>query len=315
MITSDLISQVLPIFFLLGLGYWVQRRDFLSASAVDGLRKIIVDFALPAVLFTSFLNLELRAAYVAVFVMMFVLCVALFALGKGLQAALGIRWTYFPFLMTGFAYGIVGVSLYGTVYGLDNIGRIAVFDLGHEFFIWFVFLALLLREKEGGFQRPTEMAKTFLRSAAILGILSGILLNLVGARDLLESFSVTRGLLTTLDHLGNLTIPLILIVLGYGVRFQGSGFRAAVLVVLLRLGLLIPLAFLMNAVVTRGWLGLGEASEAALFTFLILPPPFITPLYAPDDLPDEEMEFINNTLTLHTLASVAVFVGYLALAS
>jgi hypothetical protein len=315
MITSDLIGQVLPIFFLLGLGYWVQRRDFLSPSAVDGLRKIIVNFALPAILFTSFLNLELRAAYGAVFVMIFALCVALFAIGRGLQTALGIQWTYFPFLMTGFAYGIVGVSLYGTVYGLDNIGRIAVFDLGHEFFIWFVFLALLLREKEGGFQRPAELAKTFLRSPAILGILAGILLNLLGARGFLGSFSVTQGLLTTFDHLGSLTIPLILIVVGYGVRVKGSGLRDAVAVVLLRLGLLIPLAFLINAVVTRGWLGLGEPSEAALFTFLVLPPPFIIPLYAPEDLPEEERDFINNTLTLHTLASVAVFVGYLALAS
>jgi hypothetical protein len=315
MIASDIISQVLPILFLLALGYWAQRREFLSPATVDGLSKIIVTFALPAVLFTSFLNLELRVAYAAVFVMIFVLCVALFALGKGLQVALGIRWTYFPFLMTGFEYGMLGVSLYGTVYGLENIGRIAVFDLGHEIFVWFVLLALLLREKEGGSQRPSQLVKSFLQSPVILGILSGILLNLVGARDFLQSFSLTQALLTTFDHLGNLTIPLILIIVGYGVRFTGSGFKDAVPVVVLRLGLLIPLALVINGVVTRGLLGLGEASEAALFTLLVLPPPFIIPLYLPDDLPDEEREYINNTLTLHTLASVAVYVGYLGLAS
>lgn len=315
MIASDIISQVLPILFLLALGYWVQRRDFLSPATVEGLRKIIVNFALPAVLFTSFLNLELRMAYVAVFVTVFVLCVALFAVGKGLQAALGIRWTYFPFLMTGFEYGMLGVSLYGTVYGLENIGRIAVFDLGHEIFIWFVFLALLLREKEGGSQRPAQLAKRFLESPVILGILSGILLNLVGARDFLQSFSLTQAVLTTLHYLGSLTIPLILIIVGYGVRVKGSGFKDALPVVFLRLGLLIPLALLINAVVTRGLLGLGAPSEAALFMLLVLPPPFIIPLYVRDDLPDEEGEYINNTLTLHTLASVAVTTGYLALAA
>jgi hypothetical protein len=152
-------------------------------------------------------------------------------------------------------------------------------------------------------------------SPVILGILSGILLNLVGARDFFQSFSVTRGLLTTFEHLGSLTIPLILIIVGYGVRVEGSGFRDALPVVLLRLGLLIPLAFLINAVVTRGVLGLGEASEAALFTLLVLPPPFIIPLYFPDDLAEAEREYVNNTLTLHTLATVAVIIGYLALAS
>jgi hypothetical protein len=62
-------------------------------------------------------------------------------------------------------------------------------------------------------------------------------------------------------------------------------------------------------------LGLGEMSEAALFTLLILPPPFIIPLYTRPDLPDEEKEYINNTLTLHTLASVAVYLIYFALIS
>ena len=34
--------------------------------------------------------------------------------------------------------------MFASAYGLQNIGYIAVIDLGHEIFIWFVFLALLL---------------------------------------------------------------------------------------------------------------------------------------------------------------------------
>jgi len=310
---SEIISQVLPILFLLMIGYSIQKRRFLSENTIADLKKIIVNLALPAVLFTSFLSLELKLAYLAVFVMIFFLCVALFALGKALQRALGIKWTYFPFLMTGFEYGMLGVSLYGTIYGMDEIGHIAVFDLGHEIFIWFVFLALLLREKRGGSQRPLSLARSFLQSPVILGILSGVALNLAGAQRFLQDFALTKAVLSTFDLLGNLTIPLILIVVGYGIQIKRSGLKDALLVVLMRLGLLIPVALILNAVVTRRMLGLGRVSEAALFTLLVLPPPFIIPLYTPRDLPDEEMEYINNTLTLHTLASVAVYLIYFAL--
>lgn len=101
-------------------------------------------------------------------------------------------------------------------------------------------------------------------------------------------------------------------IVGYGIELELSGLKHSLPVVVIRLGLLIPLALILNAVVTRGMLGLGKPSEAALFTLLVLPPPFIIPLYVRDDLPDDESEYINNTLTLHTLASVVVYVIYFA---
>lgn len=312
---NAIIAKVLPILFLLGLGYWIQRRSFLPKSTIEDFKKVIVTFALPAVLFISFLNLELKAAYLAVFFLIFFLCVLLFALGIGLQRIFKIRWAYFPFLMTGFEYGMLGVSLYATIYGIESIGNIAVFDLGHEIFIWFVFLALLLRKRQGRSQSPLQLAKSFLESPVILGILAGLLLNLLGLKAFMESFPVTSAILSTFNYLGSLTVPLILIVVGYGIQLKPSGLKDALPVVLVRLTILIPLALLLNAVVTRGLLGLGVTSEVALFTLLVLPPPFIIPLYVSSDLPEEENEYINNVLTLHTLASVFVYIIYLTLIS
>ena len=48
----------------------------------------------------------------------------------------------FHILITGFEYGMLAISLFGAAYGLDKIGYIAIVDLGHEIFIWFVFLPL-----------------------------------------------------------------------------------------------------------------------------------------------------------------------------
>lgn len=306
--SAHILNRVIPIFLLIALGYWVQRSQFVRESTVDDLRKIVVSLALPAVLFTSFAQIELQTAYIAIFAAIFALCAALLALGRWLKAALNVRWLYFPFMMSGFEYGMLGVSLFGSAYGLEKIGYLAVLDLGHELFIWFVFLAFLLAQRDG-IQQPRQLASAFVRSPVIVAILAGIALNLLGAREFLYSAPVAGGAMATLDFLSALTIPLILVIVGYGIRLDRAGVRAALPVIGIRLALLLPLALLLNAVLIRGLLNLGPAFEVALFTLLILPPPFIVPLYMKAGLPDERA-YVNNVLTLYTIVSIVLFTIY-----
>lgn len=309
--TTLIINRVLPIFLLIGLGAWTRRSQFLTERAIDDLRKIVVNLALPSVLFISFLNIEMQTKYLVIFVLVAALCIALYLLGLALRRRLNVPHPYFPFLMTGFEYGMLGVSLFGSAYGLENIGYIAVADLGHELFIWFVFLALLLMTREGR-TGPAQLVGSFFRSPVILGILAGIALNLLGAADFLAEQPVTGGILATLNFLSALTIPLILIIVGYGIKLDREGVREAALVIAVRLAILIPLALLFNAVIVRGLLDLERPFEIALFTLFILPPPFIVPLYMRQDLPDEK-RYVNNVLMLYTVVSLAIFSIYFVL--
>ena len=309
--TTLIINRVLPIFLLIGLGFWVRRSGFLPERAVEDLRKLVVNLALPSVLFISFLGIDLQPAYLLVFAALFILCVLLLFLGRWLKARLNVQHPYFPFLITGFEYGMLGVSLFGSAYGLENLGYIAVMDLGHELFIWFVFLAFLLMERDG-LRRPGQLVGAFFRSPVIIGILAGIVLNVLGARSFLYDSAITGGIMATLEYLSSLTIPLILMIIGYSIRFDQSAVREAALVIGIRMALLLPLILLLNAVFIRGLLGLERGFEAALFTLLILPPPFIIPLYMPPDQPDER-RYVNNVLMLHTIVSLAIFSIYFVL--
>lgn len=303
--TTEIINRVLPIFLLIGLGAWIRRSRFLPDRAIDDLRKIAVNLALPSVLFISFLQIEMKSTYLVVFVMMAALCIALYLLGLVLRRRLDVPHPYFPFLMTGFEYGMLGVSLFGSAYGLENIGYIAVIDLGHELFIWFIFLALLLMTRDG-LQSPGQLVGSFFRSPVIVAILAGIALNLLGAEAFLYEQPVTGGLMATLGFLSALTIPLILIIVGYGIRLDRAGVREAALVIAIRLAILIPLALILNAVVIRGLLDLERPFEIALFTLMVMPPPFIIPLYMRQDMP-EEKRYVNNVLMLYTVFSLAIF--------
>jgi predicted permease len=307
--TIRILNQVLPILLLISLGYWINRKNFLAETTINELRKIVVNLALPAVIFVSFLNVELKPSYFVVFALTFSLCILLFLLGQLIKKLVGIRYSYFPYLTTGFEYGMLALSLFGAAYGLEKIGYIAIVDLGHEIFIWFVFLPLLLIKRDG-VQNPGEIVKSFLSAPVVIAILSSLLFNILNGQQWLYQLPVTGALMTTFQFLGGLTVPLILIIVGYGIKINRAGLKDALLVVFIRLGILIPLALLLNIHLIQNFLHLDRMFEAGLFALLTAPPPFIVPLYARSSLGSEEKQYINNVLTIHTIISVAIFIIY-----
>lgn len=310
----DIINRVLPILFLISLGSWIRHSGFLADSTIEDLRRIVVNLALPAVLFISFLGIELKPAYFFIFAFTFALPILLFLLGNLLKKWLAIEFIYFPYLTTGFEYGMLGVSLFGSAYGLAEIGYIAVADLGHEIFIWFVFLPLLLVKRDGS-QSIKDVGRAFISSPVILAIIASLVFNVLGAREALYQLPLTGAMMSTLEFLANLTIPLILMIVGYGIKIDRTGLKDALLVAGVRLTVLLPLALIINIFFIRGFLQLEPLFEAAVFTLLILPPPFIIPLYARANLEQKQKQYINNVLTVHTVISVGIFIIYFVLSS
>ncbi len=308
----QIINRVLPILLLLSLGYWIRSRRFLNPSTIEDLRKFVVNMTLPAVLFISFLAIELKSAYFVIFGFTFLLCILLFFYGKLIKNRLQINHEYFPFLTTGFEYGMLGISLFGSAYGLSKIAYIAVVDLGHEIFIWFVFLPLLLMKRDGS-QSLVGIGRSFLTSPVVIAILASLILNVLGMGNALYELPVTGAFMAAFEFLGSLTIPLILVIVGYGIQFNRRGLRDSLQIVVLRLSLLIPLAYIVNTFLIRNLLHLDAFFEAAIFTLLILPPPFIVPLYARKELVVTEKQYINNVLMVHTVISIAVYIIYFSL--
>ena len=167
---------------------------------------------------------------------------------------------------------------------------------------------MLLKEREG-IQGASQLVKAFFKSSVVIGILLGIALNVAGARPILYDFPVTAGIMAMLQFLANLTIPLILIIIGYGIKFDRYCLREISTVILARLAILIPLVLVVNIVLIQGLLQLEKPFEIGLFTLFILPP-FIIPLYIRPDLIDEK-RYVNNVLTIYTVVSIGIFTLYL----
>ena len=306
-----IVNRIAPIIILLVIGKVLQSKAFISDETIAGIKKLVVNVALPAVLFLSFLTVDFQPRFFLFIPAIFAYCVLLYLLGRVLQRPLRFEGEYAPFLTTGFEYGLIGVSLFGAAYGLEQLGKLAIIDLGHEIFIWLFFVVLLINKRDGG----TDMRKVaglFARSPVILAILASLALNLSGLSERLVTSPWAGGFMATLELVGGLTVPLILIVVGYGIRLDGNEIFYSVKIVLVRLAINIPVALLLNRFVIRGLMGLDPGFEAALFTLLILPPPFVLNLFMNQDLKDE-LHRVDNTLTLHTIISVFLFIVYYAL--
>ena len=305
---SDVLVKVVPIVLIIALGNVIRAKRILSASAIDEIKGLVVNVALPAVIFIAFLDMDLQTSYLGLFALILAVCFFLYGYGLVLRRAARIDHEYYPFLMTGFEFGMVGITLFGTAYGLDNVGYIAVVDLSHELFIWFVFVTLLVAKRDG-VSSFGGTVKSFLKSPVIIAILAGLALNLLGLAEWFHRYPITAAVDETLGFLGDLLIPSILIIIGYGMGLSMTGIRDAMGVVLSRLVLLIPLALLVNVVFVRRLLDLDPAFEAAIFTFFVLPPPYIVPLFMKKDVEDEKA-YVNNVLSVYTVFSLVIFVIY-----
>lgn len=306
--TTAIIVKVSPIVLMLVLGNVIRITGIISERTVDELKKLVVMVALPAVLFVAFLQMQLDRAYLALFAAILLVCLLLFGYGFLLRRILGITREYFPFLMTGFEFGMVGISLFGSAYGLQAVGYIAIVDLSHELFIWFVFVTILTAKRDGagGF---SGILKGFATSPLIIAIVTALLVNVAGMSKGFESYPAGAAILETADLLGNLLIPTILIIIGYGMRLSPAGIRQAVTVVVARFVFLVPATYLVARVLVRNVLELGPAFEAAVITFMLLPPPYILPLFMPAGLKNERT-YVNNVLTVYTVVSIVLFILY-----
>ena len=308
---NDALSVLMPVAILLGVGVVIRSTRLVPDGVIDGIRTLIVTVTLPAVLFLAFLRVEFTGDHVALVILTFGICVLLFAAGFALRRLAAPDHASFPYLMTGFEAGMLGIGLYATIYGIDQVSTFAIVDLGHELFIWTVFLVALIARRDGT-RAPNTLAWAFFRSPVVIAIIAGLVANAVGLASLLEDGVVGRGLLGSIDMLASLTGPLILLVVGYGIALTRQQVVGAFRPVVVRIALIAPLVAIVPILIVGELLGLDRSYQGAMAILLVLPPPFIIPLYMD---PGEEVEsaYVTTMLTAYSVVSIVAVAAIVAL--
>lgn len=297
----------LPIVFLIVLGIVARRSKLLNDAGVEAIKMLVVRIGLPAVYFAAFLRMEFAREYLGIFLMVPAVCFGLLGLGF-VARRIGGGNRYAPYLMTGFEFGMLGLALFGSAYGMQNVGVISVIGLPHELFIWFVYVTLLTAQR-GGRVSFSATLRSFVTSPVLIAIAAGTAFNAAGAGPWFERAVLGRAVLQTSEYIGGFIIPLILLVVGYGARIDTAGMRRALPLVVLRLLVVGVVALVVVPPIVTRMLGLPQLFVHAMFTFLILPPPFIVPLYMDADNVSDTA-YVSNVLSLYTLVAVGAFLLY-----
>ncbi|MDI3536856.1 MAG: AEC family transporter [Eubacteriaceae bacterium] len=201
------ISQMLELFFILGLGYLAARKKIVSSQFGNELSRLILNITLPCLMLSSVAAMPTDADQSTVIVM-FVLSILFFTImpfvAYGLTRVLRIKSedrNLYIYMTTWSNVGFMGFPVIASIFGTGAIFYATIFNLVFNFFNFTLGVALMSEE---GFK--SIRLKNFLTP----GILSAIIAVLL----FVSGIQIPELLNATFETVGSTTTPLAMIVIG-----------------------------------------------------------------------------------------------------
>jgi len=248
------LTAVLPVFGIMGIGLWLRRRGWLTADADASLMRVTINLLLPALIFDSVLgNAALRRPENLLLppVVGFGMVALGIAVARGLAGATGLQTKpeqrTFAFLAGLQNYSYLTIPLCLSLFDEGTLGVLFVHNVGPELAMWTLGLAVLTGSGlAGGWKK--------ILNAPLAALLLGLALNFAGIFFAPPAPVLAAGkiILTAVHWLGQSAIPLALLMIGaivadhFGDARGGNAARVAALAALARLGVM-PVLFLLLA--------------------------------------------------------------------
>jgi predicted permease len=248
------LAAVLPVFGLMGAGFWLRRRGWLSADADASLMRVTINLLLPSLIFNSVLgnaalrrpeNLLLPPLAGFGMVAIGIGVSRLFARAAGLPTKPEQRT--FAFLTGLQNYAYLTIPLCMALFDSGTTGVLFVHNVGAEMALWTLGVATLTGTgPAGGWKK--------ILNAPLAALLLALLLNFLGTHFTPPApvAFADKTILAVVHWLGQSAIPLALLLIGAIVADHldaargGRGVRVVAVAALVRLGLM-PVLFLLLA--------------------------------------------------------------------
>lgn len=289
-----------PIFALFLVGYILRRVKFFREETIGDIKKFVTTITLPALLFTSFLNLELKGTYLIAVVAVYLMCTLMIMIGKVVARIFRIGTPYFPLMMSGFEMGMFGYAMFISLYGIDHLGKIAFLAIGQSVFVFTILVSQLMHLRDGK-QGMKEMVKGFVTSPVILAIAAGIIAGQM--KGSIQHNVYLDAARTFINLLASVTVPLITITIGYGLTASREGLGLSLATIAIRKTLLVGFALLINRFIIDGMLHMGAMYRYAMLILALSPPSFILSIFARTDH-TEDVHYINRTISIDSVVSI-----------
>ncbi len=224
-----LIDVILPVFMVIGFGYVIVWRKFLSDGAIDGIMKFAQQVAVPFLLFNALANLDLSTGFDPALLLSFYTGAGTcFFIGMfGARHLFGRSWE--DSVAIGFCAlfsnsVLTGLAITERAYGTGDAlaGNYAIISIHSPFCYGLGITAMeLLRAREAGTSMarlPVTVLKAMFSNVLIIALALGFLVNISG-------LSVPSTLQGAIDMMVRAALPTALFALGgilYRYRPEGD---------------------------------------------------------------------------------------------
>jgi len=304
-----LASGLLKIIIFLILGLGLKKGGILKDSDIEGLKKIILHLAIPAVLFLSFSNLDFNIGLIPVIVVVFAIDFILFWFGVLLYRVTGSRHRILPLILSTMNFALIGIPLYEAIFGIENIHHYTMMGIGNEIYGWFVFYFMfrwfLTKGRVSG-----GVNAGFIKSPIVWAIILGCVFSVFDLNISSADNIFVQGIYDTLAASSKLTTPLILIFIGYNFSVKVTHLKQSIMLVMLRLASACSIGYFLKWAFLDSFIESSVYYNAAFFLLITLPAIFALPILAAEYLEEDETAVLNNTIVLHSIVTIVLFALY-----
>ena len=293
----SVIETALPVFLALALGMMCRSKRFLTREGIDSLKKVVVNLTLPFVLLNAFATAEYSLAALVLPLMMFLICCVALALGYAIIRLTKMQSRLAPFLASGFEAGMLGYALFVLLFPDVSVSKFALPDIGQTLFVFTLYKILLSGKKDF-----KTIGRDMVTTPILWAVFAGVLIGATGLYGKMQQWGISGVLDSATSFLSAPTGMIILLTVGYDLVIKEIPWRKTAGLIAMRLGVMAicyALMVLLNRTVLNGML-----FEGAALLMVILPPPYIIPVFA--DEPSERVQ-ISSSLSALTLVTMVLF--------
>lgn len=298
----EIAAIVLPVILMLVLGTFLKSKGMIDSQCVSGIKNIISNIMLPAVLFNAISTAEFTGSDIKLVAGVYGVFTVILALGFLMRPVFGTYGRFAPFLCVSCETGMLGYPLYMTLYGQEGLSTIVRVDLANILFAFTVFLFVIKAVANGNVDKK-RMVTDSLRSPIIIAVIMGLAMSVTGMGRMLTASPIFPVYNSVVEMVTGPLTALVLITVGYDLDLDKSVMVSVAKVSLARLllngcGLAVIFFLFRSFWSDRGLL-------AAVVLMFCLPGQFITPIYVSEE---GQRKFVSTQISLYTLISILAYV-------
>ena len=279
----SVIQTALPVFLALALGMLCRQKKFLTREGIDALKKVVLNITLPAVLVNAFATAEYSLSTLV--------------LGFAIVRVCRLKSRLAPFIASGFEAGMLGYALFALLFPGESASKFAILDLGQTLFVFTLFKILL-----SGKTDIKAIARDMATTPILWAVLAGVLLGATGLYGRLQQWGVAGILDGVTSFVSAPTGMIILLTVGFDLVIREIPWKKTAGLIAMRLAVM---AVILGIIIALNRTVLdGIIFEGAAVLMVLLPPPYVIPVFA--DEPEERVQ-IASALSALTLVTMILF--------